>query len=362
MQPWEHDHSFGQDVRRPGEPRTLIVVVLTGITMVVEIAAGWAYGSMALLADGLHMASHATALSISIAAYIYARRLARDRRFSFGTGKVNSLAGFTGAILLALFAMLMASESFHRLLSPVHIVFDQALLVAVVGLLVNGLSVVILSHGTDAPFQSEQHSHHGHNHHHDPAEGPLHHQSDAHGHSDVLAHDHVRSSGASPDGHDHNLRSAYLHVLADAMTSLLAIFALLAAKYLALYWLDPIMGIVGATLVARWSIGLLKMTSRVLLDEQGPAAVQEAIRSSIARAGDEVVDLHLWTIGPGVYALVLSVVSDQSSRQRVTVPCCRRTCMWRTSPWRSGRAKKQASPAESARVARFAAPYSSRSA
>ena len=153
MQPWEHDHSFGQDARRPGEPRTLVVVVLTAITMVVEIAAGWAFGSMAILADGLHMASHATALSISIAAYIYARRLARDRRFSFGTGKVNSLAGFTGAILLALFALLMASESFHRLLRPVPIAFNQALVVAVVGLLVNGLSVVILSHGTDATFQ-----------------------------------------------------------------------------------------------------------------------------------------------------------------------------------------------------------------
>lgn len=310
MRPWEHDHAFGQDARRPGEPRTLIVVVLTAITMVVEIAAGWAFGSMALLADGLHMASHATALSISIAAYVYARRLARDRRFSFGTGKVNSLAGFTGAILLALFALLMVSESCHRLLRPVPIALDQALLVAVVGLLVNGLSVVILSHGADENLADGHHSHHGHTHHHEHehVQGAPDQYRDAADASDQGA---VGHASKKQGGHDHNLRSAYLHVLADAMTSLLAIFALLSAKYFALYWLDPMMGIVGALLVARWSYGLLKSTSRVLLDQQGPPQAQAAIRNAIGGAGAEVVDLHLWTIGPGIYALVLSVISDQ---------------------------------------------------
>ena len=219
-------HTFGQEQRRPGEARTLIVVILTAATMVLEIAAGMAYGSMALLADGLHMASHAAALGISMFAYVYARRHASDQRFSFGTGKVNSLAGFTGAILLAVFALAMAWESVDRLIAPVAIAFDQAILVAVLGLLVNGISVAILGHG----------------------------------HEDEL-HDRGQHHGHDPPGHagrhDHNLRAAYLHVLADALTSVLAIAALVSAKYFGLLWLDPAMGIVGAALIARWSIGLV---------------------------------------------------------------------------------------------------------
>mgnify|MGYP005851822403 CR=1 FL=1 len=220
-----HDHIFGQDQRRAGESRTLIVIALTAVTMVVEIVAGWLFGSMALLADGLHMGSHAVALTISAAAYIYARKRAGDPRFSFGTGKVNALGGFTGAILLAGFALLMAGESIHRFIEPVPIRFNSAILVAVVGLVVNGLSVFILGDRG-----------HGHNHH----------QDDGH------HHDHH---------HDHNLRSAYLHVLADALTSVLAIAALLAGKYLGWNWMDPAMGIVGAILVARWSLGLIRQTS-----------------------------------------------------------------------------------------------------
>jgi len=277
VKPWEHDHTFGQDERKPGEVRTLIVVLLTAATMVLEIVAGVVYGSMALLADGLHMASHATALAIAMIAYVYARKFARDDRFAFGTGKVNSLAGYTGAVLLALFALLMAWESVERLIEPVPIAFNQALLVAVVGLLVNGLSVWIL--GVNSGRSHEHHSEddHGEGHHHD---------------------------------HDHNLRSAYLHVLADALTSVLAIFALLAGKYLGWNWLDPVMGIVGATLVARWSLGLLKTTLRVLLDRQGPADLCESIRRTIENQGDEVTDLHLWAVAPGKYSLVLSVVAD----------------------------------------------------
>lgn len=278
--PWQHDHVFGQDRKMPGEVRTLIVILITGATMVVEIVAGVVFGSMALLADGLHMGSHASALAISLFAYVYARRHAHDERFCFGTGKVNSLAGFTGAVLLALFALLMAWESTVRLLNPVEIAFNQAIGVAILGLIVNGLSVFIL--GGDEP-----HERHDHDHHEEPRPAEHHHEH-----------------------HDHNLRSAYLHVLADALTSLLAIFALLGGKYLGLNWLDPAMGVVGAMLVARWSIGLLKTTSRVLLDQQGPDAIRRAVRQSLEELpGVTVVDLHLWQIGPGVYCLAVSLIA-----------------------------------------------------
>ncbi len=266
---WQHSHSFGQDLKRPGELRTFIVIAITGTMMVVEIVAGIRYGSMALLADGLHMASHTAALGINAFAYIYARRHAHNTDFSFGTGKVNALGGFSGAILLALFAMLMAGESVNRLLNPVDIIFNQAIFVAVLGLVVNGVSVFILG----------VHDHDDHNH--------AHH-------------------------HDHNLKSAYLHVLADALTSVLAIIALLTAKYFGFIWMDPAMGIVGAILVARWSLGLLRTTSGVLLDKQGPESIQHGIRASIEQDDDsEVAELHLWSIGPNIYTAVIAVVAQQ---------------------------------------------------
>lgn len=265
---WQHSHTFGQDRKRPGEVRTLIVIGITATMMVVEIVAGIRYGSMALLADGLHMASHAAALGINAFAYVYARRQAHNPDFSFGTGKVNALGGFSGAILLALFAMLMVVESIDRLLSPVDIIFNQAIFVAVLGLVVNGVSVVILG----------VHSHDG----------------DDHAHH-----------------HDHNLKSAYLHVLADALTSVLAIVALLTAKYFGFIWMDPVMGIVGAILVARWSLGLLRTTSGVLLDKQGPESMRRSIRECIERDNDsKVADLHLWSVGPNVYTAVISVVAQ----------------------------------------------------
>ncbi|MDH3914687.1 MAG: CDF family Co(II)/Ni(II) efflux transporter DmeF [Chromatiales bacterium] len=270
-----HSHVFGQDRARPGESRTLVVIAITAAMMVVEVTAGIVYGSMALLADGLHMASHAVALSINAFAYVYARRRAHDEEFSFGTGKVNALGGFSGAILLALFSVMMAWESVARLMFPVPIVFDRAILVAIVGLAVNGASMFILGH------QDHDHDHHEHDHHH--------------------AH-----------GHDHNLRAAYLHVLADALTSLLAIFALLVAKYLGQVWMDPLMGIVGAVLVARWSLGLLRSTSEILLDRQGPRAARERIRESLEADGiTRVTDLHLWCIGPGIYSLVIALATDE---------------------------------------------------
>lgn len=298
--PLEHAHSFGQERKRPGEARTLVVIVITAAMMVVEIAAGLAFGSMALLADGLHMASHAAALSVTALAYVYARRYAHDERFSFGTGKVNALGGFTGAILLAVFALMMIWESVDRLIFPVPIIFDRAILVAVIGLLVNGASMVILGHHHDhdhGPDHAADHGHHDH--------GVGHGQDHEHGHPEGRHH-----------RHDHNLRAAYLHVLADALTSLLAIFALLAAKYAGQVWMDPLMGIIGALVVARWSVGLIRMTSEVLLDRQAPPEKCDSIRSSLESDGrTRVTDLHLWSIGPGIYSLAVAV----SSRQPLTV-------------------------------------------
>lgn len=271
---WRHSHSFGQDQKRPGETRTLIVIAITASMMVVEIVGGIAFGSMALLADGLHMGSHAVALGINAFAYVYARRHAHNERYSFGTGKVNTLGGYTGAILLAVFAALMVWESVFRLINPVAIAFNQAIFVATLGLIVNGASVFILGDN-----HSHDHSHHDHDHDH---------------------HHH----------HDHNLKSAYLHVLADALTSLLAIFALLIGKYFGAIWMDPMMGIVGAILVGRWSLGLLKSTSAILLDEQISDEVANRVRDAIENDDDhKIVDLHLWTVAPGIYAAVLSVVS-----------------------------------------------------
>jgi len=262
-----HEHHFDQHHQRGGETRTKIVVLLTASTMVVEIAAGLAYGSMALLADGLHMASHAAALGLAVIAYVYARRRARDERFSFGTGKVNALAGFASAVVLALFAVMMAGESIHRFIEPVPIAFNQAILVAFLGLIVNGASVVILG------------EHHGHDH-----------------------------RGGHSDGHDHNLKAAHLHVLADALTSLLAIVALLAAKHFGAIWMDPAMGIVGGGLVAVWAWGLVRDTSSILLDRQAPTTVLDQIRKAVeADKRLRVIDLHVWAIGPGYRAGIISV-------------------------------------------------------
>jgi cation diffusion facilitator family transporter len=272
IQAWQHAHTFGQEQKHIGEHKTLVVVAMTVAMMVVEIAAGIIFGSMALLADGLHMASHAAALGINVFAYAYARRHAEDRRFSFGTGKVNALGGFAGAVLLGVFALLMAWESIARIVNPVQIVFNQAIFVAILGLAINGISVLVLN------VKHHHHADEPHDHHH----------------------------------HDHNLRSAYLHVLADALTSVLAIFALLTAKYFGLVWMDPFMGIVGAVLIVRWSWGLLRLTSHVLLDQQGPAELQRKIKEQIEKDGDSrVTDLHVWAIGPNTYSAIVSVVAHQ---------------------------------------------------
>lgn len=268
LRPWQHEHVFGQDAPRAGERRTLLVTAMAAAMAVVEVAAGVLSGSMALLADGLHMASHTVALGISALAYLYTRRHAADPRFAFGTGKVNSLAGFTGAVLLAMFALVMAWESLERVVHPVAIAFDEAIAVAVLGLLVNGGSVLAL----DVREQRQ----------------------DRHPH------------------HDHNLWSAYLHVVADALTSLLAISALLAGKLFGLFWVDPLMGMVGALLVTRWSWSLLVETSAVLLDRQAPEPVRAAIREALeAGSDDRVSDLHVWSVAPGRYAAVVGLVTHE---------------------------------------------------
>ncbi len=271
-----HDHTFGQDRVRVGERRTLIVISITATMMVIEIISGMLFGSMALLADGLHMGSHTAALGITAFAYYYARKHANDKRFSFGTGKLYSLAGFTSSILLALFALLMAWESTNRFFNPVQIIFDQAIVVAFMGLIVNGVSVFILGdrHSRESNIETEG--------------------SHSHGHS------------------DHNLRAAHLHVLADALTSLFAIFALIAGKFFGLVWMDPAMGIVGAILVARWSWGLLRETTFVLLDRQASSDIQNTIIEAIeATDGNQITDLHVWSIGPNIYSANISIVTDR---------------------------------------------------
>jgi cation diffusion facilitator family transporter len=264
-----HEHHFNQHKPKSGEKRTWWVILLTTVTMAGEIIAGLLFGSMALLADGLHMASHAAALTIGAVAYIYARRRAHDKRFSFGTGKVSSLAGFTSAVLLALFALVMAVESIGRFLYPVIIVFNAAILVAVLGLLVNAVSVFIL--GVKDKHEKDGSAHH----------------------------------------HDHNLRAAYLHVLADALTSILAIIALFAGKLFGLNWMDPLMGIVGAVMVTRWSIGLLKETSKVLLDRQAPDKLLDQVEELLEKDGQtKITDLHIWSIGSNQFAAAIELVSS----------------------------------------------------
>lgn len=275
LQNLQHNHTFGQDKKRPGETRTFIVIAITATMMVIEIAAGVLYGSMALLADGLHMASHAAALTINAFAYVYARKNANNPEFSFGTGKVNALGGFSGAILLAVFALLMVWESGNRLLEPVEISFNQAIMVAVLGLIVNGASALILG------VKEENHQHGGHSH---------------------------------IDQSDQNLKSAYLHVITDALTSVLAIAALLTAKYFGFVWMDPLMGIVGAILITRWSIGLLRSTSEILLDKQASKEIREKIKQAIQIDGESVVtDLHVWSIGPNIYAALISVATSNET-------------------------------------------------
>ncbi len=266
------DHIYLSDGHDKNARRTLWVVWLTAATMVVEIVAGWMTGSMALLADGFHMATHAGALAVAAAAYRYARRHARNPRFTFGTGKVGDLSGFASALLLGVMALFIAIESGMRFLEPVQVAFGEATLVAIVGLIINIISAFLLGH---------DHSHdHGHGHDHDDG-----HQ---HGHA------------------DNNLRAAYVHVLTDALTSVLAIAALLAGRYLGWWWLDPAVGILGSIVIARWAWGLMKDTAAILLDTAEPALTAK-VRALAEAEGATIRDLHVWRIGPHAHAVILSL-------------------------------------------------------
>lgn len=276
-----HDHNFLSGAHDENARRTLWVVGLTAVTMVGEIVAGTIFGSMALLADGFHMATHAGALAVAAGAYAYAKRHSANQRFSFGTGKVGDLAGFASALVLGIVALGIAGESVGRLIDPRSVAFGQATVVAVIGLAVNLVSALLLAGGG-------HHHGHGHDHHH--------HDHDHHGHH---------------SGHrDNNLRSAYFHVLADALTSVLAIIALVAGRYLGWVWLDSVMGIVGAIVIARWSWSLMRDTAAVLLDTTDKA-IEAEVREIVEGPGDaRITDLHVWRIGPEAHAAIVSVAGE----------------------------------------------------
>ncbi|WP_247841703.1 CDF family Co(II)/Ni(II) efflux transporter DmeF [Pseudomonas sp. MWU12-3103b] len=273
---FSHDHQFLGASHDENARRTLWVVALTFVMMIGEIAAGYLTGSMALLADGFHMATHAGALGIAAAAYGFARRNANNRRYSFGTGKVGDLAGFASAMVLGLVSLGIAGESIFRLFEPTTVAFGEATVIAIVGLGVNILSAFLLM------------GHHGHDH--------------GHQHDHAHGHDHYHH-------HDNNLRSAYVHVLADALTSVLAIAALLAGRYLGWVWLDPAMGIVGSIVIAKWAYNLMRDSAAVLLDTTDEPVAAE-IRELLETSDDvRISDLHVWQVGPQARAAIVSVVA-----------------------------------------------------
>ncbi|WP_440878015.1 CDF family Co(II)/Ni(II) efflux transporter DmeF [Vibrio natriegens] len=263
----QHSHDFVSH-NHQGERRTFYVLLLTLVTMIVEISAGTLFGSMALLADGWHMGTHAAAFCITLFAYRYAKQHANSERFSFGTGKVSVLGGFTSAIALGIVALMMMVESVHRLFNPETIKFNEAIIVAVIGLVVNLASMLLLK-------DHHHHEHHHHDHHHE------HH-------------------------HDHNLAAAYFHVLADTLTSLLAIVALIIGKFYGWVWLDAAMGIVGALVIGKWTLGLIRQTAPVLLDESIDEQYRQDIRAELAPYAD-VVDLHVWKVSGHHYSAAIAI-------------------------------------------------------
>lgn len=290
LRAWQHAHDFSTPAQHHAERRTRWVVGLTFVAMLVELTAGWLTGSMALLADAWHMASHVGALGLSAFAYAYARRHAGNERFTFGTGKVNALAGYTSALLLGMVAAWMIVESVHRLLDPVPVRYAEAMAVAVFGLAVNLLSAWLL--GDDH----------------------------AHGHD---AHDHRGDHAHPTHDDDHNLKAAYLHVIADALTSVLAIVALAGGMFFGWSFLDPMMGLVGAALVGRWAWGLARDSGAVLVDAEDHDEIAANVRRIIEAEPDhEIADLHVWRIGPGSRACIVSILThtphtDEYYRERL---------------------------------------------
>jgi cation diffusion facilitator family transporter len=316
LSPFQHSHHFDRG-NREGEARTRWVLVVTIVTMAAEIVGGWMTGSMALLADGWHMGTHALALGVAAAAYALARRHARDTRFSFGTWKIEVLGSFASALVLGLVAVGIVFESAMRLWKAEPIAIETALMVAVIGLVVNLLSAWLL-HGADGGHgHSHGHSHehsHGHAHGHDHADGHEH-ADDHHAHDERANHRYgSHPSDASPPAsksNDLNLRAAYVHVLADALTSVLAIGALCAALWLGWWWLDPLVGVLGAVVIGVWSIGLMRESSAILLDREMDHPLAHRIREDLESDGDaKVADLHIWRVGRDQFAAIACVVAD----------------------------------------------------
>ena len=287
-----HSH-HAVEIHSDNERRTAIVVAITLITMIAEIATGFLSGSMALLSDGWHMGTHAGALGIAVFAYSYSRRHRNDSRYTFGTGKVGVLAAFASAIILGVTGLLIFYESIMRLLNPVNIEFNSAIFVAVIGLMVNLVCALILGGGA--------HEHH-HNHHHE-------HQHD-HEHDHPHPHEDTRNLGG--EAVDHNMRAAFLHVLADALTSVLAIAALIVGKCFGMIWLDALAGLLGGVMIISWSYGLIRRTTRILLDGDVEPEIIDEIRKTIENDDNrnEVIDLHVWRIGENELAAIVSLVSD----------------------------------------------------
>jgi cation diffusion facilitator family transporter len=308
-----HNHVFLGLRHEENERRTWAVIILCGITMLVEIVGGSLFGSLALVADGWHMSTHAGAMLIAALAYTYARRHATDDRFVFGTGKLGDLAGFSSAIVLALIALLIGYEAVLRVIEPVNIEFSDAIPIAILGLVVNIASAWLLS--TDE-HRGHSHGHHHHRHavlhSHDGLDAHSHNGDHGHGH-----HHHGLDEHAHPipptlaTTRDNSIRSAYVHVLADALVSVLAICGLLLAKLHGWLWMDPLAGIIGAVVIANWSVTLIRDTAGVLLDVCPDELTREKVKRTIEVDGDRVVDLHLWRLGPGHLAAVLEIATSK---------------------------------------------------
>jgi cation diffusion facilitator family transporter len=295
-----HDHMFlGKDHDR-AERRTWAVIILCSVMMIAEIIGGLLFGSLALIADGLHMSTHAGALLLAALAYTYARKYANDRNFTFGTGKFGDLAGYSSAIVLAMIALLIGYEAVSRLFNPVPISFNEAIPIAVLGLAVNVASAWLLSGG----------HHHGHS--HSQSHGHSHDHSQSHDHHDhdhgEEGHDHEAAHGAHH--RDNNMRAAVIHVMADAAVSVLVIVGLLAARTFGWLWMDPLAGFIGAIVIANWSFGLLRDTGGILLDRTPDPGMAEKVRMAIESEGDHVTDLHLWRLGPGHLGAIVSIATS----------------------------------------------------
>jgi len=314
----EHDHVFLGERHQRNETRTWIVIGICAAMMLLEVVGGLVFNSIALVADGLHMSTHAGALLLAALAYSFARKYASDRRFTFGTGKLGDLAGFTSAVILAMIAILIGYEAVVRFLRPLPIHFGEAIPIACLGLLVNVVSAWLLSGGHHHGHDHEHGGAHDHHDHHD--DDHERHDHHAHGHHDD--HDHGPATGAAH--RDNNMRAAVIHVMADAAVSVLVIVGLLLARLFGWLWMDPLAGIVGACVIASWSWGLIRDTGAILLDMNPDSRLSAKMRSMIEAGGDRVTDLHLWRLGPGHLGAVLAVSTtdarDAAYYHRVLAP------------------------------------------